>query len=88
VPSRELNSGLPYRQGAGQRTTLLYYLLITGHLSSMQTVFLWNKEQLNAMRSGQRRVILDSEFGCGKTFILKSFALHLARHLRKRIMRF
>jgi tRNA A37 threonylcarbamoyladenosine biosynthesis protein TsaE len=64
------------------------YLLITGHLSSMQTVFLWNKEQLNAMRSGQRRVILDSEFGCGKTFILKSFALHLARHLRERIMRF
>jgi MoxR-like ATPase len=54
----------------------------------MQTVFLWNKDQLNAMRSGQRRVILDSEFGCGKTFILKSFALHLARHLRERIMRF
>jgi hypothetical protein len=48
------------------------------HLSSLRTVVLWNKDQLNALQGGKKRIIFDSDFGCGKTLLLKSAALKLA----------
>jgi hypothetical protein len=48
------------------------------HLSSLRTVALWNKEQLAVLQSGRKQVILDADYGCGKTLLLKSAALQLA----------
>jgi hypothetical protein len=48
------------------------------HLSSLRTVALWNKEQLGVLQSGRKQVILDADYGCGKTLLLKSAALQLA----------
>jgi hypothetical protein len=52
------------------------------HLSSLRTVVLWNKRQLNALQGGEKRMILDSDFGCGKTLLLKSAALQLAQEIK------
>jgi hypothetical protein len=52
------------------------------HLSSLRTVVLWNRGQLNALQGGEKRVILDSDFGCGKTLLLKSVALQLAQNIK------
>jgi hypothetical protein len=36
------------------------------------------------MHSGRKKVILDADFGCGKTLLLKSFALYLAASLKEK----
>jgi len=51
------------------------------HLGSLRTVFLWNRDQLNVMQLDRKRVIFDADFGTGKTLMLKSRALHLAKGL-------
>jgi hypothetical protein len=48
------------------------------HLGSLRTVALWNKEQLGVLQSGKKRIILQADYGCGKTLLLKSAALQLA----------
>ena len=52
------------------------------HLGSLNTLFLWSKEQMELMQSG-KKVILDAKFGHGKTLILKSKALQLAASLKE-----
>jgi hypothetical protein len=49
------------------------------HLGSLRTVVLWNRSQVSVLLSGKKKLILDADFGCGKTLLLKSFALHLAK---------
>ena len=52
------------------------------HLGSLRTVFLWNKAQVSVLQDVKtRRLILDADFGCGKTLMLKSRPLHLANTL-------
>jgi hypothetical protein len=51
------------------------------HLGSLQTVVIWNKSQLNVLLVRPTKVVLDSDFGCGKTLLMKSFALQLANWL-------
>ena len=53
------------------------------HLGSLRTVVLWNKAQVSTLLSGRKKVILDADFGCGKTLLLKSCALHLQNSLRE-----
>ena len=53
-----------------------------GHLGSLRTVVLWSREQLSVLLSGQKKIILDADFVCGKTLLLKSFAMHLANNLQ------
>jgi len=53
------------------------------HLGSLRTVVLWSKLQVSVLLSGKKKLILDADFGCGKTLLLKSFALHLAKCLSK-----
>jgi hypothetical protein len=48
------------------------------HLGSLKTVVLWNRDQLSVLLSGVKKIILNADFGCGKTLLLKSYALHLA----------
>jgi hypothetical protein len=48
------------------------------HLGSLKTVVLWNRDQLGVLLSGVKKIILNADFGCGKTLLLKSYALHLA----------
>jgi hypothetical protein len=48
------------------------------HLGSLKTVGLWNRDQLSVLLSGVKKIILNAYFGCGKTLLLKSYALHLA----------
>jgi hypothetical protein len=52
------------------------------HLSSLRTVVLWNRGQLSALQGGKKRLILDSDYGCGKTLLLKSAALQLAQKMK------
>ena len=47
------------------------------HLGSLQTVVLWNKDQLNVLQAEKKKLILDSDFGCGKTLLLKACAKSL-----------
>jgi hypothetical protein len=48
------------------------------HLGSLKTVVIWNKSQLNVLLARPNKVVLDSDFGCGKTLLMKSMATHLA----------
>jgi hypothetical protein len=51
------------------------------YLGSLRTVVLWNRDQLSVLQSNHtsKSVVFDADFGCGKTLLLKSFALHLAQ---------
>ena len=59
-------------------------MISAGHLGSLNTLFLWSKEQMELMKSDRKKVILDANFGHGKTLILKSKALQLADSLAKK----
>jgi predicted ATPase len=52
-----------------------------GHLGSLQTVAIWNKAQLSLLVARPNKVVLDSDFGCGKTLLMKSFAIQVANRL-------
>jgi hypothetical protein len=49
------------------------------HLGSLRTVFLWNRDQLNVQQLDRKKVIFDCDYGTGKTLMLKSKAIHLAK---------
>ena len=56
-------------------------------LSSMEVMIYWNPSQLSLLmerKETQSRVLLTSDFGCGKTLLLKHFASHVARKERER----
>ena len=59
-------------------------MISAGHLGSLNTLFLWSKEQMKLMMSDRKKVILDANFGHGKTLVLKSKALQLADSLAKK----
>jgi hypothetical protein len=54
------------------------------HLGSMQTAIIWNKQQLNVLQGDKKKVLFTSDFGTGKTLLLKTKALALANKLRER----
>lgn len=45
--------------------------------------FFWTREQLNLMKKDPKRVIFTSEFGTGKTTLLKAKAKKLAEEIEK-----
>jgi hypothetical protein len=51
----------------------------SNEMSTMKNIFFWSKEQLNIMRATQdsKRIALTSEFGTGKTILLKEKAKEL-----------
>jgi hypothetical protein len=53
------------------------------HLGSMQTAIIWNKQQLNVLQGDKKKVVFTSDYGTGKTLLLKTKALALANKLRK-----
>jgi hypothetical protein len=57
---------------------------VATHLGSIATVILWNKDQLNVHQRDEKKVLLFSDFGTGKTLLLKARALALANKLRER----
>ena len=59
-------------------------MISAGHLGSLNTLFLWSKEQMELMKSDRKKVILHAYFGHGKTLILKSKALQLAASLKQK----
>lgn len=48
------------------------------YLGSVRSVIMWNKEQAAVLQRDELKLIFDADFGCGKTLLLKSKALHLA----------
>jgi hypothetical protein len=54
------------------------------HLGSVQTAILWNKNQLDVLQGDKKKVIFTSDYGTGKTLLLKTKALTLANKLRER----
>jgi hypothetical protein len=53
------------------------------HLGSVQTAIIWNKQQLDVLQGDTKKVVFTSDFGTGKTLLLKTKALALANKLRK-----
>jgi hypothetical protein len=53
------------------------------HLGSVQTAIIWNKQQLNVLQGDNKKVVFTSDYGTGKTLLLKTKALVLANKLRK-----
>ena len=60
------------------------YVPIAGHLGSLNTLFIWSREQMEAMQLDCRKVLLDANYGHGKTLIIKSKALQLAASLKRK----
>jgi hypothetical protein len=54
------------------------------HLGSVQTAIIWNKHQLDVLQGDTKKVVFTSDFGTGKTLLLKTKALALANKLRER----
>jgi hypothetical protein len=52
--------------------------------ADMRTHFLLSPAQVEVMYSGHKKVVLDSDFGTGKTWLLKSRALLLADSLKEK----
>jgi hypothetical protein len=50
---------------------------VATYLGSIPTLILWNKDQLNVLQRDEKKVLLMSDFGTGKTLLLKSKALGL-----------
>jgi hypothetical protein len=50
---------------------------VATHLGSIPTLILWNKNQLNVLQRDEKKVLLVSDFGTGKTLLLKARALAL-----------
>ena len=55
-----------------------------GHLGSLNTLFLWSREQMELMVSERTQVLFTANYGHGKTLILKSKALQLAASLKQK----
>jgi len=50
---------------------------VATHLGSIATVILWNKDQLNVHQRDEKKVLLVSDFGTGKSLLLKTRALRM-----------
>ena len=48
------------------------------HLSSLDVMCYWNPPQFSLLLKNPQRVLFDSDFGCGKTLLMKHFAVNHA----------